>query len=69
MAKLSGNWIHKDERPAIYLRDGFTCVYCLRDLHDTTPFDVTLDHLLPRSPGGRHEPTNLATALSVFIEA
>jgi 5-methylcytosine-specific restriction endonuclease McrA len=62
VAKLSGNWIHKAERLAIYLRDDFTCVYCLRDLHSANPFDVTLDHLLPRSLGGTHEPTNLMTA-------
>ena len=62
MAKLSGGWNHKAVRLAIYLRDGFTCVYCLRDLHDTDPFDVTLDHLIPRSLGGTHETTNLVTA-------
>jgi 5-methylcytosine-specific restriction endonuclease McrA len=62
MAKLSGSWIHKTTRLAIYLRDSFTCVYCLRDLHTANPFDVTLDHLQPRSLGGNHEPTNLVTA-------
>lgn len=62
MAKLSGSWIHKVKRLAIYLRDGFTCVYCQRDLHQADPFEVTLDHLLPRSLGGTHEPTNLVTA-------
>ena len=62
MAKLSGNWIHKTTRLAIYLRDGFTCVYCLRDLRTANPFDVTLGHLQPRSLGGNHEPPNLITA-------
>ena len=62
VAKLSGCWIHKAVRLAIYLRDGFTCVYCLRDLHGADPFDVTLDHLVPRSKGGTHETTNLVTA-------
>ena len=62
MAKLSGSWIHRSKRLAIYLRDGFTCVYCLRDLHRADPFEVTLDHLQPRSKGGTHETTNLVTA-------
>ena len=62
MAKLSGSWIQKSVRLAIYLRDGFTCVYCQRDMYEANPFDVTLDHLQPRSKGGTHETTNLVTA-------
>lgn len=34
----------------------------MRALHDSNPFDVTLDHLNPRSLGGTHETTNLVTA-------
>jgi hypothetical protein len=33
--------IRKDLRLAIYLRDRFTCLYCLRDLHDAHPTDIT----------------------------
>lgn len=62
MAKLSGNWISKTRRMAIYLRDSFTCVYCKRDLHTANPFDITLDHLRPRSLGGGHDSRNLVTA-------
>ncbi len=62
MAKLSGNWINKVLRLAIYMRDRFTCVYCLRDLHDAPSFDMTLDHVTPREFGGRHIVSNLVTA-------
>lgn len=57
-----GSWIRKDKRLAIYIRDGFTCVYCGTDLKHADPTDVTLDHLLPRSAGGTNEATNLVTA-------
>lgn len=63
MANGNGSkWIRKDRRLAIYLRDGFTCQYCGVDLHHASPFDVTLDHLDPRSNGGGHETRNLVTA-------
>lgn len=53
-------WIRRDKRLAIYLRDGFCCVYCGQDLHDADPHDVTLDHL---SPGhADHRESNLVTA-------
>lgn len=57
-----GNWIRKERRLAIYLRDNFQCVYCGRDLKGMQPNDVTLDHLLPRCAGGTNETANLVTA-------
>lgn len=59
----TGTWISKRERLAIYLRDRFTCLYCLRDLHGVDPRDLTLDHLVSRSDGGAvRDPRNLVTA-------
>ena len=37
-------------RQNIYLRDGFTCQYCARTLARS---QLNLDHVLPRSQGGR----------------
>lgn len=65
---MSGNggqgskWIRKEKRLAIYIRDGFSCAYCGRDLRGAEPCEVTLDHLLPRCVGGGNEATNLITA-------
>ena len=56
------NWIRQERRLAIYIRDGFTCVYCTRDLRDVAPGELTLDHLMPRERGGGNESTNLVTA-------
>lgn len=55
-------WITKGKRLAIYLRDGFLCQYCGRDLHSAAPREVSLDHLTPQCDGGLHHPTNLITA-------
>lgn len=46
-------------RAAIMLRDGYTCQYC-----GATPgrTELTVDHVLPRSRGGRHDWLNLVTA-------
>lgn len=55
-------WIRPVKRLAVYLRDGFRCAYCGRDLHDSPPADVTLDHLLPRCFGGSNDAENLVTA-------
>lgn len=58
----SSKWITPVKRLAIYLRDGFSCVYCGRDLKECAPSEVHLDHLQPRSEGGSDEHTNLVTA-------
>lgn len=57
-----GVCIRKDLRLAIYLRDRFTCLYCLRDLHDAEPTDITLDHVRCESDGGSNDASNLITA-------
>lgn len=58
----TGCWCRPEKRLAIYLRDRFTCLYCLRDLHDSDPRDITLDHLVPVSAGGTNHESNLVTA-------
>jgi 5-methylcytosine-specific restriction endonuclease McrA len=58
----TGTWITPKRRLALYLRDSFCCVYCLRDLHSADPRDVTLDHLKARADGGGNESQNCVTA-------
>lgn len=49
----------KFSRVNIYARDGFRCQYCARQL----PVDeLTYDHVVPRSRGGKTEWTNIVTA-------
>jgi len=43
-------------RQNIFKRDNFECQYC------GTKRDLTLDHVLPSSKGGKHSWTNLVTA-------
>jgi 5-methylcytosine-specific restriction endonuclease McrA len=63
MRKWNGSkWIRREKRLAIYIRDGFQCAYCGRDLRDAEPHEVNLDHLLPRSAGGGNDQYNLITA-------
>ncbi|MEM8921550.1 MAG: HNH endonuclease, partial [Pseudomonadota bacterium] len=42
----------------LFLRDGFKCVYC------GSPDDLTFDHVVPRSKGGRTSWDNIVTACS-----
>jgi 5-methylcytosine-specific restriction endonuclease McrA len=60
--QASGQWIRTDKRLAIYLRDRFTCIYCLADLHSADPADITLDHVRCQSAGGGNGSDNLVTA-------
>ena len=54
-------WITPTRRLAIYLRDRFTCIYCLTDLHDADPRDLTIDHLKCGHFAGNHGSENLIT--------
>ncbi|MGB9180154.1 MAG: HNH endonuclease [Pyrinomonadaceae bacterium] len=47
------------QRLRILMRDKMRCQYCGAK---GTSFDLTLDHILPRSRGGRYEPENLCAA-------
>jgi 5-methylcytosine-specific restriction endonuclease McrA len=60
--KNGGKWIRPEKRLAIYLRDGFECIYCTKDLMVTKPNEITLDHVVARNNGGGNETTNLVTA-------
>jgi 5-methylcytosine-specific restriction endonuclease McrA len=48
----------KLSRKRIYKRDGYACVYCGSEKH------LTLDHVLPRSRGGRNTWDNLVACCS-----
>ena len=44
-------------RREVFIRDNYTCQYCGKQTKD-----LTLDHVLPRHRGGRHEWENLVSA-------
>lgn len=59
----SSSWIRREKRVAIYIRDGFTCMYCGADLRDAPPHRMGLDHLVPQSnPRCTNHERNLVTA-------
>ena len=56
-------FVKQDRPPAftrfnVFLRDGFKCVYC------GSPDDLTFDHVIPRSKGGRTSWDNIVAACS-----
>ena len=59
-------WIDPKKRYAIYNRDQWTCGLCGlpvdREWDFNSPNAPTLDHIVPRSQGGAHDPSNLTTA-------
>ncbi len=55
-------WISYELRHAIYMRDGYTCVYCGKDLLDVAPQGRHLDHVVARHNGGTDDVSNLVTA-------
>ena len=58
-------------RKAVFQRDNYRCIYCgvqigdRRGKHSITRFDFTLDHILPRSRGGRNTWGNTACACAL----
>ena len=59
MNKHGSKWIRPEKRMAIYIRDGFDCVYCRGVVPLGT--DLTLDHITPRSLDGGNDASNLVT--------
>jgi len=43
----------------IFLRDNFVCAYCLKKINSS---DLTVDHIIPSSRGGKNTWDNLVTA-------
>jgi len=54
------NKITKVQRLAIYLRDGFACVYCGAGIEDSAT--LTLDYIKHTLTKGLHDSTNVVTA-------
>ena len=57
------NYVDQDRQPAftrfnVFLRDGFTCQYC------SASTELTFDHVIPRSRGGRTTWENIVAACS-----
>jgi len=59
--QYKGQWIRTEKRHAIYLRDGYKCLYCNKNLIDVHVQQRTLDHVIPLSKGGTNDPSNLVT--------
>lgn len=46
-----------DVKLQVYMRDGFVCAYCERTMKHVG--QVTVDHVLPKSKGGKDKVNNL----------
>ncbi len=69
----NGNhWASDEKRAAVYLRDGFRCVYCACRVVvgvSKGKRGATLDHVKPRENGGTNHENNLVTACRACNEA
>jgi len=51
--------LYRPTRRNIFLRDNYTCGYCLKQLNSE---ELSVDHILPKSRGGKESWANLVTA-------
>lgn len=51
-------WIRRPRRLAVYMRDGFSCVYCGESLNRHRPETITLDHVDSRAYFGTPDHSN-----------
>ncbi|SMO57483.1 TIGR02646 family protein [Balnearium lithotrophicum] len=58
---LFRHWQSSPTRRALFIRDNFTCAYCGKTVKDN---EATVDHLVPKSRGGKWEWENLVTSCS-----
>lgn len=61
MTHMPSNWIRREKRLAIYLRDGLKCTYCGKTIEEEGVL-LTLDHLHVRCEKGSNSERNLVTA-------
>ncbi len=54
-----GNHAERFKRVDIFIRDGYVCAYCGKELDIKT---ASLDHIIPISKGGAHTPENCTTS-------
>jgi len=59
---MSGHWITKERREAVYARDSHTCVYCGGTPDGSAGAILTLDHVVARENGGSNASDNLVTS-------
>ena len=51
--------MYRPNRRNIFLRDNYSCVYCKKQLESN---ELSVDHILPKSRGGKETWDNLVTA-------
>lgn len=54
------HWLRPEKRLAVFLRDGFACIYCEDSAENGA--SLTLDHLIARADGGSNHASNLITS-------